>query len=229
MDGGVRPVPRIARERWLDSLFMAGWRATDDQGTDHRGTDDPGTDHPGTGGGRDSERVTVGEALGRVTTAPVVARWPSPRTDCAAMDGIAVRAADLAAARAVTVTEGQPGDDPADGQAVRLPAGLFEWIDTGDPMPASADTVIVRERLLPQADGSVVITARRGWARGRTANGPRGARAERAGGRRGLRRRAAPGARGPAAPPWRPGRRGGRRARDRDRGAATSGRDHPDR
>ena len=159
MDGGVRPVPRIARERWLDSLFMAGWRATDDQGTDHRGTDDPGTDHPGTSGGRDSERVTVGEALGRVTTAPVVARWPSPRTDCAAMDGIAVRAADLAAARAVTVTEGQPGDDPADGQAVRLPAGLFEWIDTGDPMPASADTVIVRERLLPQADGSVVITA----------------------------------------------------------------------
>jgi putative molybdopterin biosynthesis protein len=149
VDGGVRPVPRIARERWLDSLFRAGWR----------GTEDRGTDHPGTGDGRDSERVAVGEALGRVTTAPVVARWPSPRTDCAAMDGIAVRAADLAAARALTVTDGQPGDDPAGGQAARLPAGVFEWIDTGDPMPASADTVIVRERLLPQADGSVVITA----------------------------------------------------------------------
>ena len=169
MDGGVRPVPRIARERWLDSLFRAGWRATDDRGTDDQGTDHPGTDHPGAGDGRDSERVAVGEALGRVTTAPVVARWPSPRTDCAAMDGIAVRAADLAAARAVTLDEGQPGDDPAGGQAVRLPAGLFEWIDTGDPMPASADTVIVRERLLPQADGGVVITA----AGGRPGDGQR--------------------------------------------------------
>ena len=42
---------------------------------------------------------------------------------------------------------------------MRLPAGMFEWIDTGDPMPADADTVIVRERLLPQADGSVIIAA----------------------------------------------------------------------
>ena len=175
MDGGVRPVPRIARERWLDSLFRAGWRATDDRGTDDQGTDHPGTDHPGAGDGRDSERVAVGEALGRVTTAPVVARWPSPRTDCAAMDGIAVRAADLAAARAVTLTEGQPGDEPACGQAVRLPAGLFEWIDTGDPMPASADSVIVRERLLPQADGSVVITA----AGGRPGDGQRTGHADR--------------------------------------------------
>ena len=47
---------------------------------------------------------------------------------------------------------------PGDG-AVRLPAGLFEWIDTGDPMPAGTDTVIVRERLLPQADGSVIVAA----------------------------------------------------------------------
>ena len=147
--GGIRPVPPVALERWLDSLVRAGW--------------------PAPGDGRDGERVAVGEALGRVTAAPVVARWPSPRTDCAAMDGIAVRAADLAAARAVTLTEGQPGDDPPGGQAVRLPAGLFEWIDTGDPMPASADTVIVRERLLPQADGGVVITA----AGGRPGDGQR--------------------------------------------------------
>ncbi len=45
-----------------------------------------------------------------------------------------------------------------DGRTVCLTAGRFEWIDTGDPMPAGADTVIVRERLLPRADGSVVVT-----------------------------------------------------------------------
>ncbi|MGH3206688.1 MAG: hypothetical protein ACRDNO_02880, partial [Trebonia sp.] len=76
MDGGVRPVPRVARERWLDSLVGAGWPAAADQGAEDRSTGD----------GPDSERVAVGEALGRVTAAPVVARWPSPRTDCAAMD-----------------------------------------------------------------------------------------------------------------------------------------------
>jgi putative molybdopterin biosynthesis protein len=81
------------------------------------------------------------------------------------MDGIAVRAADLAAALPVSA-EGQPEDVRADGQAVRLPAGLFEWIDTGDPMPASADTVIVRERLLPQADGGMVITGGSGGPEG---------------------------------------------------------------
>jgi molybdopterin molybdotransferase/putative molybdopterin biosynthesis protein len=147
VDGVVRPVPRVAYERWLDSLVRAGWPAAGDRST----------------GG---ERVAVGEALGRVTAATVVARRPSPRTDCAAMDGIAVRAAELAAALAVPGAEGQPEDGKPDGQAVRLPAGLFEWIDTGDPMPAGTDTVIVRERLLPQADGSVVITPAAGGGRG---------------------------------------------------------------
>ena len=63
----------------------------------------------------------MADALGRVSAGPIVARWPSPRSDCSAMDGIAVLAAGLAADGA--------------GSAVRLPAGTFEWIDTGDPMP----------------------------------------------------------------------------------------------
>jgi putative molybdopterin biosynthesis protein len=72
------------------------------------------------------------------------------------MDGIAVRFTALAAAS--RAGRGATGDGSGDG-AVRLPAGSFEWIDTGDPMPAGADTVVVRERLLPQADGSMIITA----------------------------------------------------------------------
>ncbi len=39
-----------------------------------------------------------------------------------------------------------------------LAAGTFEWIDTGDPMPADADTVVMREWVLPQEDGSVTVT-----------------------------------------------------------------------
>ncbi len=42
---------------------------------------------------------------------------------------------------------------------MRLPAGTFGWIDTGDAMPDGADTVVIREWLLPQEDGGVVIGA----------------------------------------------------------------------
>src|SRR6185437_12989960 len=61
--------------------------------------------------------------------------------------------ADLAASAADALAGwARPTDGP-----VRLPAGTFEWIDTGDPMPSGTDTVVVRERLLPQEDGSVII------------------------------------------------------------------------
>lgn len=112
-----RPGPGLAYERWMDACARAGWRA------------DPVT-----------EQVPVGEGLGRVTTAAVHARWPSPRSDCAAMDGIAVAAAAVV---------------PAGDGAARLAAGAFAWIDTGDPMPPGTDTVVERERVQPQADGGV--------------------------------------------------------------------------
>jgi putative molybdopterin biosynthesis protein len=54
---------------------------------------------------------------------------------------------------------------------------LFEWIDTGDPMPAGADTVVMRVWLLPQADGSVIVTAAAGGGTGsgqRTGHAARG-------------------------------------------------------
>jgi putative molybdopterin biosynthesis protein len=138
-DGSARPAPHAAFERWAESLAQAGWPAAGTEVT----------------GGWEAESVPVGEALGRVVAVPVVARWPSPRTACAAMDGIAVRAADLvAAARAA-------GED----QPVRLPAWSFQWIDTGDPMPDGADTVVLREWLLPQEDGSLIVTAEAGGRR----------------------------------------------------------------
>ncbi|TVZ00381.1 molybdopterin molybdenumtransferase MoeA [Trebonia kvetii] len=157
--GGSLALPDVAYQRWLDSLGGAGWPARSGRASP------PGL--PGELG--DSERVPLDEALGRVAAAAVTARWPSPRCDCAAMDGIAVRAAGLPIAPAVGGTvapAGTGGADDLDAQdldaragAIRLPAGAFEWIDTGDPMPDGLDTVVVRERLLPQGDGSVLIAA----------------------------------------------------------------------
>ncbi|MGD0702229.1 MAG: molybdopterin molybdotransferase MoeA [Trebonia sp.] len=135
----AQPRPALAYARWLDSLARAGWDA------------EPAT-----------ERVAVTSALGRVSAGPIVARWPSPRSDCSAMDGIAVPFAILTAATSAT-TPATGGDAGASttgaGSGVRLPAGTFEWIDTGDAMPDGADTVVMRERLLPQEDGDVVIGA----------------------------------------------------------------------
>jgi putative molybdopterin biosynthesis protein len=93
--------------------------------------------------GRVVEQVCVQDALGRVTAAAVRARWASPSFACAAMDGIAVSA-------------GQFGSAPAGEGQVFLPASAFTWIDTGDPMPAGADSVIERERVAPRADGVLV-------------------------------------------------------------------------
>ena len=77
--------------------------------------------------------VPVGEALGRVTAEPIWASRSSPAYDAAAMDGIAVSAADT-----VGASESRP---------LVLPAGSFEEVDTGDPMPPGRDTVVMREHV----------------------------------------------------------------------------------
>lgn len=79
----------------------------------------------------DAVRVPVGEAVGRVTAEPVWARRSSPAFDAAAMDGIAVRAADTV------------------GAAETTPVLLtdFALVDTGDPMPDGYDAVVMREHV----------------------------------------------------------------------------------
>jgi putative molybdopterin biosynthesis protein len=59
------------------------------------------------------------------------------------MDGIAIKA----------------GTGPADALGPRdLVASSFAWVDTGDPLPEGLDTVIERERVQINADGSARIT-----------------------------------------------------------------------
>ncbi len=78
-------------------------------------------------------RVALAEAGGRVTAEPVGARRSSPPFDAAAMDGIAVRAAD-------TVGAGETSP-------VRLGRDRYEVVDTGDPMPPGRDAVVMREEV----------------------------------------------------------------------------------
>ena len=90
------------------------------------------------------ERVPVQRAVGRVTAGPVHARCSVPAFELAAMDGIAVRAGDLA------------GASPA--SPVRLAPDAFDVVDTGDPVPPGRDAVVMREHVTHLLDGGVELT-----------------------------------------------------------------------
>src|SRR5688572_12616990 len=80
------------------------------------------------------ERVPVGEALGRVTAGPVWAAISNPHYHGAAMDGAAVRAEETLGASEAT--------------PIRLHVGKqAEWVDTGDPLPAGMNAVIMVEHI----------------------------------------------------------------------------------
>ncbi len=115
-----------------------------------------------------AETVALSAARGRRLAAPLVAQESQPPADLSAMDGYAVRAADLAGATAeapVALTivglsraGGPDAPSPGPGEAVR--------IATGARVPAGADTVVMQEGCVPSGDGRVVVRT----AAGRGAN-----------------------------------------------------------
>jgi putative molybdopterin biosynthesis protein len=90
---------------------------------------------------RPSETVPLDAAVGRVTAAPVFARFSVPEVHLSAMDGIAVRAAETAGA-----SEGRP---------VRLLDALR--VNTGNVVPPPYDAVIMIEDVLINDDGTFTI------------------------------------------------------------------------
>ena len=91
-------------------------------------------------------RLALDQALGQVTAAPVWAALSSPHFPAAAMDGVAVSAADT-----VGATETSPRRLKLDTEAL--------WIDTGDAMPPDTDAVIMIEDVHDRGDGTIEIIA----------------------------------------------------------------------
>lgn len=102
------------------------------------------------------EEVPIERALGRVLAEDVCANRDQPPCDVSAMDGFAVRSADLASGGAVlTVIEDiKAGDQPR--QAIA--SGQCARIMTGAPVPAGADAVIRVEDTEQLTDDIVEIT-----------------------------------------------------------------------
>ena len=95
---------------------------------------------------RRTVRLPLDQALGLVTASPVWAALSSPHFPAAAMDGVAVSAADT-----VGATETSPRRLKLDTEAL--------WIDTGDAMPPNADAVIMVEDVHDLGDGTIEIIA----------------------------------------------------------------------
>ena len=85
--------------------------------------------------------VPLADAVGRVLAHDAVAALSLPSFDNSAMDGYAVRAADIAGATPITLPVA--ADIPAGRQdGPPLEPGTAHRIMTGAPMPAGADTVV---------------------------------------------------------------------------------------
>jgi putative molybdopterin biosynthesis protein len=88
--------------------------------------------------------VALDEALGRVTAEPIWASRSSPPFDAAAMDGIALLAADTRGASETTPLLFAPD--------------AFAVVDTGDPLPEGYDAVVMREHV-HYVDGQAELRA----------------------------------------------------------------------
>lgn len=97
-----------------------------------------------------AETVGLGAGLGRVLAEPLVARTTQPPAAVSAMDGYAVRGADVGSlpARLAVI-----GEVAAGGRFEgRVEAGQAVRIFTGAPLPAGSDTIVIQEDVEPEGD-----------------------------------------------------------------------------
>ena len=109
-----------------------------------------------------AEQVSLAAALGRVLAADVTARLTQPPAAVSAMDGYAVRAADVAQVPARLRVVGMAPAGGAYGKALR--AGEAVRIFTGAPLPAGADAIVIQEDTSLEGDK---VTVREGVLAGR--------------------------------------------------------------
>jgi putative molybdopterin biosynthesis protein len=94
----------------------------------------------------EAESIDIGDAFDRVTFEPVYAKRSSPHYHASAMDGIAVRCEDTFAAterKPITLREGED----------------FVYVNTGNPLPDSMDSVIMIEDVDDIGHGKIRIMA----------------------------------------------------------------------
>ncbi|HGJ64384.1 TPA: molybdopterin biosynthesis protein [bacterium] len=92
-----------------------------------------------------TEILTTQDTLGRITAEPIFAKVSSPHYHCSAMDGVAVNAEDTFKASTAL--------------PIRLGKGQFTIVDTGDPIPAEFNAVIMIENVVEIDSETIEITS----------------------------------------------------------------------
>ena len=95
------------------------------------------------------EDVPLAEASGRVLARPLTARLTQPPFPASAMDGYAVRAADVATGATLTVIGESAAGHGFSGSVI---AGKAVRIFTGAPVPEGADKVVLQEDVTRTSD-----------------------------------------------------------------------------
>jgi len=106
---------------------------------------------------RKGERLAVEETLHRTTAEPIFALLSAPHYHGAAMDGIAVRAEDTFGASefsAVTLTLLEARENKQKANGTRP---IFQYVDTGNPLPSWANAVVMIERVFKKNEREVEI------------------------------------------------------------------------
>ncbi len=99
-----------------------------------------------------TESVSTFEADGRVLAQDAVSKLQVPAFDNSAMDGYAMRCADVADTGLPVSQRIAAGAAPE-----ALPPGTLARIFTGAPLPAGADAVVMQEECAVQPDGTVRV------------------------------------------------------------------------
>lgn len=103
---------------------------------------------------RETEKIATHAASGRILAQPVVARHTLPPWPNSAMDGYAVRSAEVQAGQPLPVSQKIfAGQMPA-----ALQPGTCARIFTGAPLPEGADAVEMQENVEVRADGQAVFS-----------------------------------------------------------------------
>ncbi|WP_312361920.1 gephyrin-like molybdotransferase Glp [Ensifer sp.] len=105
---------------------------------------------------REMDQVALHDGLGRVLAQDLIANVTHPAFDNSAMDGYAVRHADVSAIGAELKVIGQSA--AGHGFGGKLEPGQAVRIFTGAPLPAGADTVIIQEDTEKLPDGRIRTT-----------------------------------------------------------------------
>jgi len=105
---------------------------------------------------QEQESVALPDAAGRITACAVTSPIDVPSFDNSAMDGYALRLADLASGEALSVAGKSFAGTPFTGS---WPAGSCIRIMTGAALPAGCEAVVMQEQTEPDGD-AIRVTAR---------------------------------------------------------------------